>query len=278
MHLHNPTKLQLAAELGVARSSLYYEPKLPEKDWQLKIAIEQVLRDHPSYGHRRIATHLHLNKKRIRRVMKLFGLKPYRRRGKKLKKNKDIGQITAPFANLLQQLPHPDRPGLVWVSDFTHITFRGRWVYLATIMDLYSREVIGWAVFTSHSVQLVLLALIDALEKQPPTTILHSDQGTEYKSMVYTSLAQSAGIRLSMSHKSSPWENGYQESFYGKLKVDLGDTNRYQSLGELTAAIYHHIHYYNHNRIHTALKMPPTAFAARRRNQLSLTSTPIQRV
>lgn len=278
MHLHNPTKLQLARELGVARSSLYYQPKLPEKDWQLKAQIEQVLHEHPSYGHRRIATHLRSNKKRIRRVMKLFGLKPYRRRGKKLKKNKDVGQITAPFANLLQQLPYPDQPGLVWVSDFTHIAFRGRWVYLATIMDLYSREIVGWAVFTSHSVQLVILAFIDALEKQLAAVILHSDQGAEYKSVVYIRLAQGAGIKLSMSHKSSPWENGYQESFYGKLKVDLGDTNRYQSLGELTAALYYHIHYYNHNRIHTALKMPPAAFAARRRNQLSFTSTPIQRV
>lgn len=278
MRLKNPTKQQLASRLGISRASLYYKPKLPEKDWQLKIHIEQVLRDNPSYGHKRIASHLHLNKKRIRRVMKLFGLVPYRRRGKKLRKKKDIGQISAPFENLLLATAFPDQPGVIWVSDFTHIAFRGKWVYLATIMDLYTREVVGWAVFTSHPAQLVVLALIDALEKQLPASILHSDQGAEYKSMVYIHLAQGAGIRLSMSHKSSPWENGYQESFYGQLKVDLGDTNRYHSLGELTAAIYRHIHYYNHNRIHTALKMPPAVFAARRRNQLSLTSTPIQRV
>jgi transposase InsO family protein len=278
MHLENPTKKELSQSLGVARSSLYYQPKLPEKDWQLKIQIEQVLHDNPSYGHRRIADALHLNHKRIRRVMRLFGLKPYRRRGKKLRKKKDVGQITAPFENLLKQVPFPDRPGSIWVSDFTHIAFRGRWVYLATIMDLYSREVVGWAVYTCHSVQLVMLALIDALEKYQPAHVLHSDQGAEYKSRLYTSLAESARILLSMSRKSSPWENGYQESFYGQLKVDLGDTNRYQSLGELTAAIYHHIHYYNHTRIHTALKMPPATFAARRRNQLSLTSTSIQRV
>lgn len=278
MHLENPTKQELATRLGISRASLYYQPKLPEKDWQLKVQIETVLHDNPSYGHKRIATELTVNKKRIRRVMKLFGLKPYRRRGTKLRKKKDLGQISAPFENLLQTLPYPDRPGLIWVSDFTHIAFKGRWIYLATIMDLYSREVVGWAVWTSHSVQLVMLALIDALEKYPAASVLHSDQGAEYKSKLYTNLAQGAGILLSMSHKSSPWENGYQESFYGQLKVDLGDTNRYQSLGELTAALYHHIYYYNHNRIHTALKMPPAVFAARWRNQLSLTSTSIQRV
>jgi hypothetical protein len=74
-----------------------YHPTLPEKDWQLKIQIEQVLHDNPSYGHKRIATELKVNKKRIRRVMKLFGLKPYRRRGKKLRKKKYLGQISAPF-------------------------------------------------------------------------------------------------------------------------------------------------------------------------------------
>ena len=273
MHFDNPTKQQLAARLGLSRASLYYRPKLPDKDWQLKIAIEQVLHDNPSYGHKRIAPELKVNKKRVRRVMKLYGLKPYRRRGRRPKKKRDLGQLVAPFENLLVQLPYPDRPGLIWVSDFTHIAFRGRWVYLATIMDLYSREVVGWAVFTAHSVQLVVLALIDALEKQPAGLVLHSDQGTEYKSKVYANLAQRAGIKISMSHKASPWENGYQESFYSQLKVDLGDTNRYDSLGELTAAIYRHIHYYNTKRIHTALKMPPRAFAQRRRDQLSLIHT-----
>lgn len=273
MHLDNPTKGQLASRLGLARSSLYYKPKLPEKDWQLKIRIEQVLHSNPSYGHRRIALELKVNKKRVSRVMRLFGLKPYRRRGRKPRKNKDLGQVAAPFNNLLMQLPYPGQPGLIWVSDFTHIPFHNRWIYLSTIMDLYSREVVGWAVFTSHSVQLTVLALVDALEKQLPAKVLHSDQGSEYKSKVYVQLAEGAGINISMSHKASPWENGYQESFYSQLKVDLGDTNRYASLGELTAAIYHHIHYYNYDRIHTALKMPPKQFAEKRRSELLLSYT-----
>lgn len=76
-------KTLLAAELGVSRASLYYVPKRPAKDWQLKCAMEEVLRFHPSYGHRRLAIALGVNKKRIRRVMKLYGMQPYRRRGRR---------------------------------------------------------------------------------------------------------------------------------------------------------------------------------------------------
>jgi len=270
MHLENPTKTELAKSLGVSRASLYYEPTLPQKDWLLKIRIEQTLHDHPSYGHKRLAPALHVNKKRIRRVMRLFGIKPYRRKGKKLTKKRDLGQIVAPYQNWLLLIPFPEYEGIVWVSDFTYIPFHGRFVYLATIIDLFTREVVGWSVWTAHSSQLVLLALIDALEKHPAAKYLHSDQGQEYKSQTYCRLAEQAGITISMSHKSSPWENGYQESFYGKLKTDLGDPGRFKTLGELTAEIYLLIHSYNHHRIHTSLKMPPSAFADRQRNQVSL--------
>jgi transposase InsO family protein len=271
MHLENPTKTELAKSLGVSRSSLYYEPTLPQKDWLLKIRIEQTLQDHPSYGHKRIGPALGIGKNRAKRVMRMFGIKPYRRHGKKLRKTRDLEQITAPYPNWLLLIPFPEHEGIVWVSDFTYIPFHGRFVYLATIMDLYTREVVGWSVWTAHSTQLVLLALIDALEKHPPAKYLHSDQGQEYKSQIYCRLAEQAGITISMSRKSSPWENGYQESFYDKFKVDLGDPGRFKTLGELTAEIYLLIHSYNHHRIHTSLKMPPSAFADRQRNQVLLT-------
>lgn len=271
MHLENPTKTELARTMGVSRASLYYEPTLPQKDWILKIQIEKTLHDNPSYGHKRIAYELKINRKRVRRVMKRFGLKPYRRRGRKPKKKQDLGQIIAPYQNWLQLTPFPDQSGIVWVSDFTYIPFHGRFIYLATIMDLFTREVVGWSVWTAHSAQLILLALIDALEKHQPAKYLHSDQGKEYKTRFYCELAQASGITISMSHKSSPWENGYQESFYSQFKIDLGDPNRFKTLGELTAEIYLLIHSYNHQRIHTALKMPPAVFAQWQRNQLLLT-------
>lgn len=254
------TKTALAKQQGVSVSSLYYKPKQPAKDWHLKNQIEAVLKDNPSYGHRRLAAELHANKKRILRVMKLFGLKPYRRRGRKWRKAKDNGCV---YPNLLQLMSFPERSGAAWVSDFTYIPFHGRFVYLATIMDLYDRQIVGWSLLTGHTAHLTIAALIDALEKHGRPFLLHSDQGSEYKSRSYTRFAEGLGIRLSMSAKGSPWENGYQESFYSQLKVDLGDPNRFQTLGELVAAIYLQLHYYNTVRIHTKLKMPPAVFAAR---------------
>lgn len=254
------TKTGLAKQQGISLSSLYYQPKLPQKDWLLKNQIEQVLQSHPSYGHKRIAIELKINKKRASRVMKLFDIKPYRRRGRKYRKPKENGCV---YPNLIQDLFFPARDNIIWVSDFTHISFHGRFVYLATIMDILNRKVVGWAVLTSHSVQLILNALIDAIEKHGRSVYLHSDQGSEYKSRLYTSFAESLGMQISMSHKASPWENGYQESFYNQFKIDLGDPNRFETLGELGAEIFRQIYYYNNQRIHSKLKMPPEIYSQR---------------
>lgn len=256
------TKKSLALEAGISVSSLYYQPIQPAKDWILKQQIEQVLSVHHSYGHKRIALELAVNKKRVRRVMKLFGLKPYRRRGQKPKKSRDNG-MTNPFPNLLQQISFPKVPNIAWVSDFTHLQWHGRWVYLATIMDIFDRRIVGWSVLTSHSVELTIKALIDAVEKQGLPKVLHSDQGSEYKSKVYTKFVANLGINQSMSKKASPWENGYQESFYSGFKVDFGDPDQYKTLGELTAAMYVQLHYYNTKRIHGKLKMPPQIYFER---------------
>lgn len=255
------SKRSLAEKLGMSVSSLYYKPKKPQSDWNLKNRIEQVLHQHPGYGHKRLAVAMAVNKKRIRRVMKLFGIKPYRRRGRKWRKAKDLGIV---HQNLIQQLPFPDRSNIIWVSDFTYIPFHSRTVYLATIKDVFDRRIVGWALLTAHTNQLVISALIDAVEKHGRPEFLHSDQGSEYKSRVYCRFAQSFGIKLSMSHKGSPWENGYQESFYSHFKIDLGDSNRFKTLGELAVAIFLQIHYYNNLRIHSTLKMPPQQFVERR--------------
>ena len=254
------TKTALAKQQGISLSSLYYQPKLPQKDWLLKNQIEQVLVTHSSYGHKRLAMELKVNKKRVRRVMKLFGIKPYRRRGRKYRKPKENGCV---HPNLIQNLAFPDKAGVIWVSDFTHISFHGRFIYLATIKDIFDRKIVGWAVLTSHSVQLIMNTLIDAVEKHGRSVYLHSDQGSEYKSRLYTSFAESLGMQVSMSRKASPWENGYQESFYNQFKIDLGDPNRFKTLGELVAEIFHQIYYYNNQRIHSKLKMPPEIYSQR---------------
>lgn len=251
------TKAAFARTAGISRSQLYYHHRQPEKDWMVKQRIEEVLHQRPSYGHKRIAIALGLNKKRIRRVMRIFGIKPYRRRGRKFRKPK---ANAVSFPNLLLA-EFPQYPHHIWASDFTHISFHGRWIYLATIIDLFTRKVVGFSILTTHSVQLVMNALLSAINKHPLPVILHSDHGSEYTSRDYISLATELGIMPSMSRKGCPWENGYQESFYDKFKVDLGDSNRFTNLGELVWAICKTIHDYNQNRIHTALKMPPAIFA-----------------
>lgn len=264
------SKSHLAKQQNISRSILYYHPKKPKKDWHLKNEIEKVLRDHPSYGHRRIAIELKINKKKIRRVMRLFGIKPYRRRGRRFRRTKDLSTV---FSNLIQAIPFPSESKVICVSDFTPISFHGKFVYLATIMDLFNRKIVGWNLLNNHSVQLTLNALIDAVEKYGRPKILHSDQGSEYKSRIYVKFAANLGINLSMSHKGSPWENGFQESFYSQFKIDLGDPNRFKTLGELIAEIYYQIYYYNNQRIHTQLKMPPAIFAER--HQLTTNLIPV---
>lgn len=251
-----PNKTVLAASATISRRSLYYVPKQPAKDWVTKQLIEVALRDHPSYGHKRLAIHLGINKKRVLRVMHKFGIKPYRRVTPKLyKKPKDSA-----FPNLLM-VEEPRGLGDIYASDFTYLKFKGRWVYVATVIDIYTREIVGVSVLTTHSTQLVLNALASAVLHRPPPRIIHSDQGSEYTSADYTNLVQSLGIQQSMSAPGCPWENGYQESFYKGFKLDLGDPNRFETLGELVAAVYLTINYYNHRRLHSALKLSPRQFA-----------------
>lgn len=258
------SKKEIVKELGISRASLYYQHTLPGKDWKLKTEIEQVMHEFPSYGHRRVGDALGINHKRANRVMKKFGIKPYRRR-RKPRKKRDTEAGASPHENLLLQAhTTPRAPNEVWVSDFTYLMFRGRFVYLATVLDLYTREVIGKNILTAHTVCLTRGALLDALdEREKPALIVHSDPGSEYRAKEYRELAEAAGIELSMSRKASPWENGYQESFYSQFKVDLGDPNRFTNLGELVYEVYRTIYIYNHKRIHTALKMPPKEYCRR---------------
>ena len=112
--------------------------------------------------------------------------------------------------------------------------------------------------------------LLSAVNNHPAPEIAHSDQGSEYASKDYVALENNLGINPSMSQKGCPWENGYQESFYSQFKVDLGDPNRFNHLGELVWAIYKTIHNYNNTRIQTSLKMPPAEFAKKHYERSSL--------
>ncbi len=236
---------------------MYYHPKQPDKDWLLKCRIEEVLRQHPSYGSPRVALALGRNHKPVERVMKLYGIKAYRRRGKRWKRAKKIKVV---YPNLLMRTA-PSYPGHIWTADFTHLNFKSQVVYIATVLDLYTRRIVGLSVYTSHGVQLVLSAFMNALLQNPRPAIFHSDNGSEYNAEVFIEALNTVGAKVSRSAPGCPWENGYQESFHSQFKVDLGDPGRFKTLGELVLAIYQTVWQYNNTRIHTALKMPPEQFA-----------------
>lgn len=244
--------------MHVSRGSLYYRPKQPEKDWALKTRIEEKLRERPSYGSRRLSQALGMGRKRVRRVMRMFGIKPYRRHGKKYRKRK----VKWAYPNLLLEVM-PSYPNHVWVTDFTELAFNGAKVYVSTMLDLFTRRIVGLHVAARKGAALSVQTLANAVFHYPKPIILHSDNGKEYEAQAFIGLLEDCGITISRSAPGCPWENGYQESFYDKFKIDFGDPNRFETLGELVAEIYRAVWEYNHERIHSALTMPPSVFAER---------------
>lgn len=259
-------KTKLAKELGVSRSSLYYKRTKEETDLELKRQIEAVMVDHKDYGHKRIAIDLKMGHNRIRRVMKKYGLKPYRRHHKRLVKKKDVGRPDTGIPNLAKPLLDQKllvKPNQAWCTDFTYIKFHGKFIYLATIIDLFTREIVGVNISRFHNRFLVVGALEDAVIHYGVPVIVHSDQGSEYDSNDFIVFVKIIGAKISMSKKGSPWENGHQESFFGHFKLEAGDLNRFNSLGELIEYIYQQVYYYNNKRIHSVLKMTPVEFRKR---------------
>lgn len=256
----------LSQLLHLSRRNLYNRKpnKIHEKDATIQEQILSVLIQNPGYGHRRIAIALGIGQRTARRVMKQYGIKPFKRKAR-WRKRRDERREVQPYPNLIKG-SCPIVPGTVLVGDFTHLTHRGKIIYVATYMDLCTREIVGWHIANSHTKEIVLEALLDAIKtlgKLPK--IVHTDQGSEYCSKENLAFLSSLGIQISMSKKASPWENGYQESFYNNFKTDLGlEFDRFETLGELVEGIHQTITYYNERRIHTALKMSPKQFKLHR--------------
>ena len=230
---------------------------------------------HPFYGVRRLAIHLGWSDNKTRRIRTLARVKIQRASKKYKYKKGSASEITAPDNALRQYAVFKDtsRPqdGMdysnmvnaeAWVQDFTHIWFEGAWCYLAVVMSLKTREVVGWRLGTTHSSELTYTALLDALSKHPTPAILHSDQGSEYLSQRHQLLCERMEMRLSVSTKGSPWQNGFMERWFGNFKQELPALGRVQGLAQLHEAIAMQIHYYNTKRIHLALRMSPAAYAA----------------
>ena len=242
--------------MGVSRASLYYVSRQDQKDWALKVLMEEELQNHPSYGSRRLAIAIGVGRPRAQRVMRIFGIKPYRRRGRKYRKSK----ASRAFPNLLLEIM-PSYANHIWATDFTEIIFHGKKVYVSTIIDLFTRQLMGIHVALRKGSALTIQTLANALFHHPKPAIFHSDNGSEYKATAFIGTLEECDITMSRSRPGCPWENGYQESFYDKFKVDFGDPNRFKTLGELVAEIYGTLWHYNHTRIHSVLTMPPAVFA-----------------
>jgi putative transposase len=254
------TKTALAVQLGVARSSLYYTPKRPLRDAQDVEQIRAIMAEHPAYGHRRVAIALGMNHKKVGRLMQTFGLRPLLLRSRRLTKPDDLHRPDTRVANVLKVLC-PLAPNVVWAGDFTYLWFHDRFWYVATVIDVFSREIVGWHIANHHTTSLIVDAFCDAVRRTGTAPrYFHSDQGSEYVSGAYESLLQHHETVPSQSRKASPWQNGFQESFYNNFKLELGDVRRFAHVGELVEAVHRQIHYYNTKRIHSALRMPPILY------------------
>ena len=218
-------KSALARELGVSRASLYYRPTKPDKDEALRREIERVMLKHPAYGSPRVAIALRINEKRAARVMRKYGLRPARR-AKTPYKPEDQGQESLEYPCILSRLS-PIAPDVVWASDFTFICYRGAFVYLCTVIDVFTGEVLGFNISRTHDAGFVLLAIRRAIERTGMVPqLFHSDQGSEYASRIVLDFLTSHAINISRNPKSAPWCNGSQESFFGRFKVEFGEFER----------------------------------------------------
>lgn len=254
--LASNNKKLIANALGLNRKRIYYKSRLEEKDKLIKAEINKVHNIHPAYGHKRLAIELGYGKNRILRIMNKFGVKPPRRKaqGHWITISTDNHNYT----NLIKDII-PFKPTQIFVSDLTYLKYQGKQYYLASVEDIFTREIMSANVSNKHDSQLAFSTIQNAINKNKPE-VFHSDQGTEFMAQIVTNFLTDNNVKISVSDKGSPWQNGYKESFFDKFKTEIGDMERFETLGELVEEIYSYIYYYNNLRIHTKLKMPPVIF------------------
>lgn len=259
------SKAALARILSVSRQSLYYTPVQEKKDLLLKQQIQQTLAKHPAYGARTLAWHLGVNRKRVQRIMRKYGLAPAIRPKNRYPGKNTKDTVAEAVPNRIRHIC-PIQPNAVWAGDFTQLWFHGRAVHLATIIDVYTREILAWQAGTHHTQSLVLDVLEHATcRKRKTPQLFHTDQGSEYTSARCMEWLIRHEVQPSWSSRGKPWHNGVQESFFRTFKLEFGKPSKYSSLPLLVEAIGKYIKYYNAQRIHSALKMPPRDFAKARK-------------
>jgi putative transposase len=258
-------------ELGrVSRSGFYrFEEKAkagPDRDMDLRDAIQHIALEWPSYGRPRITRELRrrgwtVNAKRVYRMLREDNLLCVRKRKFVVTTDSNHGRKVYPNLAAEMVLTGMDQ---LWRADITYIRLREEFVFLAVILDAFSRRVIGWALDRSMEDELTLTALRMALSRRrlQPGLVHHSDRGSQYASNEYTDLLQAHGIQISMSRKGNPWDNAACESFMKTLKYEEVLRNEYRDLTEARVAIVAFIEkVYNQKRLHSALGyVPPAEF------------------
>jgi putative transposase len=268
--LATPIPLQHLCELGrVSRAGFYRWQQAPpaiDRDLDLRDEIQKVALEWPSYGWRRITAELQrrdwmVNHKRVLRIMREDNLLCLRRR--KFVQTTDSNHNWPVYPNLAGELVLTGLDQL-WVADITYIRLEVEFVYLAVVLDAFSRRVLGWALERTLQDDLSLAALRMALRERAPAPglIHHSDQGVQYSSGDYTDVLKEHQIRISMSRKGNPYDNATCESFMKTLKQEEVYRQEYRDLAEARASIGRFLEkVYNQKRLHSALGYrPPVEF------------------
>ena len=256
-----PTAL-ICDVLDCPRSSYYYQPHDPDDD-DLRVAIEQIATDWPTYGSRRITAQLRrqgrqVNRKRISRLLREMGLQVQRKR--KRRNTTDSSHPFPRYPNLVQDLEIV-RPDQVWVADITYVALLTEFVYLAVIMDVFTRCIRGWYLGRNLDQGLTLTALRRALSDRRPE-IHHSDQGVQYAAAAYVETLEDCGILVSMADVGAAWQNGYAERLIRTIKEEAVYLTEYTDYADAYRQIGHFLEdVYMHKRIHSSLGyMTPTEF------------------
>lgn len=253
-------KSVIAEAVGISRKNIYYQRKQPEKDKALLVQINEVHAANPAYGQYRVALHLKINHKRTERVMRLNHIKAPRHKKKFFC---TVSTYNHNYVNLIHEItPSEFTPNLIWVCDVSYFKHQGQFWFLATIEDLATRKILASQVGKHHNSALIIATIKQAILLTGCTpTYFHTDQGTEFMARDTTDYLELHNVKVSVSAKASPWQNGYKESFFGHFKDEFGDIERFDTPGQLIEEIYSQIRYYNYDRIHRSLKMSPMDYA-----------------
>ena len=265
---------EMCGALGISRGGFYEWMRRPESSRsqanrhlvvQIRTSFEQSDR---TYGSPRVWRDLHAwghacGRHRVARLMRAERLQGRRRR-RRLPFDSGVRPEHAMAANVLDRQFEADAPNRRWVADFTYVWTAEGWLYVAAVMDLFSRRVVGWSMGAQMTAELVTEALLMAIWRRGrPTELLHhSDQGSQYASEPFQRLLADHGITCSMSRAGNVWDNSAMESFFSSLKVERVNRRQYRTRDEARADVFDYIElFYNPRRRHSTLQyLSPAAF------------------